>query len=176
MSGTRQLSFKLVLEENATELVHAQAHILNHIFNFINSMSLKCAIELGIPYIIHNNGKPMTLSELITVLPIHPTKAHNVYRLMRILINSGFFAGEKISENKQEEVHVLTEPSKLLLKENPLSVTPFLLIMLDPILTTPWHHLLNWFQNDDPSVKKIAHIFHIFLYRDKYGYIAVQRE
>lgn len=120
ISGTRQLSFKFVLEEDATELVHAQGHIWNHIFNFINSMSLKCAIELGIPDIIHNNGNPMTLSELITALPIHPTKAHNVYRLMLILINSGFFAGEKISENEQEEVYVLTEPSKLLLKDNPL--------------------------------------------------------
>ena len=42
ISGTRQLSFKLVLEEDATELVHAQGHIWNHIFNFINSVPKMC--------------------------------------------------------------------------------------------------------------------------------------
>nr|POF00022.1 trans-resveratrol di-o-methyltransferase [Quercus suber] len=48
MSGTKQLSFKLVPGENATEQLDAQAHIWNHIFNFVNSMSLKCEIELAL--------------------------------------------------------------------------------------------------------------------------------
>ena len=87
MSGIRQLSFKLVPSENATELLNAQAHIWNHIFNFVNSMSLKRAIELGIPDIIHNHGKHMTLWELIIALPIHPTKSPHVKDLMRILIH-----------------------------------------------------------------------------------------
>ncbi|KAK7822938.1 trans-resveratrol di-o-methyltransferase [Quercus suber] len=138
MSGIRQLSFKLVPGENATELLDAQAHIWNHIFNFVNSMSLKCAIELGIPDIIHNHGKPMTLSVLITALPIHPTKSPHVNGLMRILIHSGFFDPKNTSENDQEEAYVLIEPSRLLLKDNPLSITPFLLAMIDPMLTTPW--------------------------------------
>jgi hypothetical protein len=56
MSGfVRQLSLKLVPGEHATELLHAQAHIWNHVFNFINSMSLKSAIELGIPDVIHDH-------------------------------------------------------------------------------------------------------------------------
>ena len=87
MSGIRQLSFKLVPGENATELLNAQAHIWNHIFNFVNSMSLKRAIELGIPDSIHNHGKHMTLWELIIALPIHPTKSPHVNGLMRILIH-----------------------------------------------------------------------------------------
>ncbi|KAK4575516.1 hypothetical protein RGQ29_026466 [Quercus rubra] len=157
MSGIRQLSFKLVPGENATELLDAQAHIWNHIFNFVNSMSLKCAIELGIPDIIHNHGKPMTLSELITALPIHPTKSPHVYRLMRILIHSGFFAPKNTSENDQEEAYVLTEPSRLLLKNNPLSMTPFLLAMVDPMLTTPWNYLTTWFQNEDLTPFGTAH-------------------
>lgn len=28
--------------------------------------------------------------------------------------------------------------------------------MLDPILTTPWHHLSTWFQNDDPTAFNTA--------------------
>uniref|UniRef100_A0A2N9GED6 O-methyltransferase C-terminal domain-containing protein n=1 Tax=Fagus sylvatica TaxID=28930 RepID=A0A2N9GED6_FAGSY len=76
MSGFSQLSSKLVPagEHGSELLLDAQAHIWNHIFNFINSMSLKCAIELG----------------------------------------------ENI-EQEDLEGYVLTDASRLLLKDNPLS-------------------------------------------------------
>ncbi|PON89587.1 O-methyltransferase COMT-type [Trema orientale] len=123
----------LVNEETGTELLEAQVHIWNHILTFINSMSLKCAIQLGIPDIIHNHGKPMTISQLVAALPIHQKKASFVYRLI-------FFTLQKVGETDDEqEGYVLTDASKLLLKHNPLSVTPFLLAMLDPIMTKPWN-------------------------------------
>nr|WKU83443.1 O-methyltransferase 7 [Hamelia patens] len=137
--------------DHADELLQAQAHIWNHIFNFINSMSLKCAIQLGIPDIIHKHGQPMTLAKLINALPINNSKAPCIYRLLRILINSGFFIKSKIPENECEEGYALTPASKLLLANNPFSVTPFLLAMLDPILTDPWHNFSQWFQNDDET-------------------------
>ncbi|KAJ7981527.1 O-methyltransferase [Quillaja saponaria] len=148
---------ELLNGEHTAELLQAQAHVWNHIFSFINSMSLKCAIELGIPDTIHNHGQPMTLSQLIAALPIHQSKHLCVYRLMRILIHSGFFGQEKVSENDQEEGYVLTDASRLLLKDHPLSVTPFLLAMLDPILIKPWHHMNSWFKNDDPTPFDTAH-------------------
>lgn len=139
------------------ELLEAQAHVWNHIFNFINSMSLKCAVELGIPDVIYKHGKPMILSELVAALPISPPRAKNVYRLMRILVQSGFFAQEKLTEHGQEEGYVLTNASRLLLKDHPLSVNPFLQAMLNPILTKPWHFVSTWFQNNDPSPFETAH-------------------
>ncbi|KAL5547260.1 hypothetical protein UlMin_006947 [Ulmus minor] len=143
------INIDLEKEENSPEILEAQAHIWNHIFHFINSMTLKCAIELGIPDIVHNHGKPMTLSHLISALPIHQNKSPFVYRLMRVLVHSGFFSLEKVGEKHQEEGYVVTNASKLLLKDNPLSLTPFLLAMLDPILTKPWNFLGSWFQNDN---------------------------
>ncbi|XP_022874104.1 trans-resveratrol di-O-methyltransferase-like [Olea europaea var. sylvestris] len=134
--------------EQSTELLHAQAHIWNQIFNFINSMSLKCAIQLGIPDIIHKHGKPMTLPELVDALPIDKAKSQCVSRLMRILTHSRFFIDAKIFENEENMGYWLTSASRLLLKDEPLSVTPFLLAMLDPILTEPWHHLSEWFESD----------------------------
>ncbi|KAF2295038.1 hypothetical protein GH714_031191 [Hevea brasiliensis] len=134
------------------ELLEAQSLIWNHIFNFINSMSLKCAIQLGIPDAIRNHGKPITLSELIAALThLHPAKANCIPRLMRILVHSGFFARAKISQNDEEEGFVLTNASQLLLNDHPLSVSPFLLAMLDPCLTRPWHYVSTWFLNDDPT-------------------------
>ncbi|KAL1079635.1 hypothetical protein V6Z11_D10G235200 [Gossypium hirsutum] len=144
--------------EHVNELLQAQAHVWNHIFNFINSMSLKCAIDLGIPDIIQNHGKPMTITELVAALPmLNPTKACNIYRLMRILVHSGFFAQRNLCNDAQEDGYVLTNASRLLLKDNPLSVTPFLKAMLDPILTEPWHCLGTWFKNNDHTPFDTTH-------------------
>ncbi|KAE8724108.1 hypothetical protein F3Y22_tig00010888pilonHSYRG00017 [Hibiscus syriacus] len=52
-----------VTGEIVNELLQAQAHIWIHIFSFINSMSLQCAIDLGIPDIIRNQGKPMIITD-----------------------------------------------------------------------------------------------------------------
>ncbi|KAL2546373.1 O-methyltransferase family protein [Forsythia ovata] len=143
--------------EKSTELLNAQAHVWNHIFNFINSMSLKCAVQLGILDIIHKHGKPMTLAELVEALPMNKAKAQFVPRLMRILIHLGFFMKAKISMGEEETGYWITPASRLLLKDEPLSVAPFLLAMLDPVLTKPWHHLGAWFENENFTPFDTAH-------------------
>ncbi|RVX09447.1 Trans-resveratrol di-O-methyltransferase [Vitis vinifera] len=115
--------------ERSSELLQAQAHVWNHIFNFINSMSLKCAIQLGIPDIIHNHCQPMTLHELVAKLPVRPNKTLCVYRLMRILAPP----------------------------EGPSFERNTFLLLLDPDLTEPWDYVSAWFQNDDPTPFFTAH-------------------
>ncbi|KAK9051266.1 hypothetical protein SSX86_027893 [Deinandra increscens subsp. villosa] len=124
------------------ELLDSQAHIWNHIFSFINSMTLKCAIELQIPDIIHRHGSPILLSELVEALGLKQERTYFVYRLMRILVHSGFFV-------KQSGGYLLAHTSRLLLKDEPLSVRPFLLAILDPMILDPWKHMTKWFQSDD---------------------------
>ncbi|KAK8992072.1 hypothetical protein V6N11_044964 [Hibiscus sabdariffa] len=92
---------------NSNELLEAHAHVWNHLYSFIRSMSLKYAIDLGIPEIIQNHGKPMTITELVSVLPLlNPTKACDIHRLMRILVHSGFFARRKLDNDAQEVGYV----------------------------------------------------------------------
>ena len=140
---------------SSCELLEAQALVWNSTCNFISSMSLKCAIELGIPDIIHNNGQPITLSKLIESLPIHPSKAHCIRRLMRLLVHSGFFAIQE--QQEEEEKYSLTLASKLLLKEGSLSIVPLPLCQLDPVLMTTWHFLSTWFQKNDSTVFETLH-------------------
>ncbi|KAL3834855.1 hypothetical protein ACJIZ3_009591 [Penstemon smallii] len=138
------------------ELLEAQAHVWNHIFNFINSMSLKCAVQLNIPDIIHKHGKPIKLSELVNaLLPMnHPTKSQSIYRLMRILVHSKFFIKVKIND---EEGYWLTPASHLLLRDEPSSMAPFLLAMLEPVMTDPLHCLSEWFQSEHEATFSMAH-------------------
>ncbi|XP_031106057.1 trans-resveratrol di-O-methyltransferase-like [Ipomoea triloba] len=141
------------------ELLNSQTHIWNNIFSYIKSSSLKCAVELGIPDIIHKHGRPMTLLELVDAIPINKAKAGHLARLMRTLIHYGFFLHTKIqgSEEGKDGYYALAPPSTLLLKDNPFSLRPYLLCMLDPILTQSWNHAREWFQNDDPTPFDTAH-------------------
>ena len=145
------------VEISSHELLQAQAHVWNHMFNFINSMSLKCAIQLGIPDIIHNHGKPITLPDLVAKLPVHPEKTQYVHRLMRILVQSGFLASQRVRQSEEEEGYVLTDASRLLLKDDSFSIKSLLLAMLDPIFTKPWYYVSAWFQNSDPTTFHTAY-------------------
>ncbi|KAH0691614.1 hypothetical protein KY289_018972 [Solanum tuberosum] len=149
--------------DEAREVLSAQAHIWNHTFNFISSMSLKCAIQLRISDIIHSHGRAMTLSDLVNALSINKSRGRDsIYRLMRILIHAGFFIEE-------EEGYLLTPSSRLLLKDEPnnLSMIPFIQMILDPIMMDPWHYLSQWIQNGGPSPFATTHGKHIFEYAEK---------
>ncbi|ONK57107.1 uncharacterized protein A4U43_C10F16690 [Asparagus officinalis] len=140
------------------ELLRAQSHIWNHTFSFINSMSLKCAVELNIPDIIHNHGNSITLSDLSNSLSIPRSKAPCLRRLMSLLVHSKFLSEERIGVNNEESVFSLTVVSQVFLTENKSNASPFLLLMLDQILLRPWHFLSEWFKGDEPTTAfEIAH-------------------
>uniref|UniRef100_A0A7N2R188 Uncharacterized protein n=1 Tax=Quercus lobata TaxID=97700 RepID=A0A7N2R188_QUELO len=124
-------------------------------------MSLKCAIQLGIPDTIHNHGQPITLQELVSKLHIHPKKTSCLHRLMRLLVHSGFFAKTIVHENqekeKEEEAYTLTPSSRLILKDNVTSLSPFVLAMLDPALVSPWQFLGDWFRGSELTSFEKAH-------------------
>ncbi|WMV46498.1 hypothetical protein MTR67_039883 [Solanum verrucosum] len=89
-----------------------QAHIWNHTFSYINSTSLKCAIQLGFPYIIHSNGQAMTLSDLVDTLPINNNAKTMIFNQAK-------------ENDKEQEVYLLTLASRLLLKDEQLSQVPY---------------------------------------------------
>lgn len=105
----------------------------------------------------------MTPSQLMDALKLDSAKAPSMRRLMRMLIHSGFFLTAKMAENdekeeqeEEEEAYILT-PSKLLLSDNPSSISLFVLGELHPILTAPWNCLSDWFRTNDLSSFVTAH-------------------
>ncbi|MED6209418.1 hypothetical protein PIB30_054481 [Stylosanthes scabra] len=155
-------------EQANNKLLKAQCHIWNHLYSFVNSVSLKCAIDLDILETIHKHGKPISLSQLISSLQIHPSKTTFIHRLIRILTHSGFVAtknaADRDNNNEIEIGYVLTDSSMLLLKEHPLGIRSFFVNSLDPILTNPWHKLSTWYKNDDPTPFETEHGIKIWEY------------
>ncbi|KAI3800843.1 hypothetical protein L1987_28940 [Smallanthus sonchifolius] len=150
--------------ELANEVFEAQAHIYKHAFSYATSMSLGCALQLGIPDIIHNHGKPITIQQLVSELNIPIDKTLHLQRLMRLLTHSKFFTLTQLHAREDEgakEGYVLTASSKLLLKntsdQNQPNLLPFANLILDPVIATPWRFLGKWFNGSESTVFETAH-------------------
>ncbi|KAK1420422.1 hypothetical protein QVD17_22001 [Tagetes erecta] len=148
-------------QREASELFEAQSHIYRHVFNYATSMSLKCALELGIPDAIHNHGKPITIQDLVLKLNLPNEKTIHLQRLMRLLIHSKFFSITRIDGQNGEgenEGYVLTAASKLLLKntsensQNIPNLFSFAYFNLDPVVMTPWQFLGKWFHESEATI------------------------
>ncbi|KAK1268984.1 Trans-resveratrol di-O-methyltransferase [Acorus gramineus] len=144
------------MEKPTGELIQAQSFIWNHLLGVVGSMSLKCAVQLGIPDAINRHGGPITLPELADALSVHPAKTLHLRRLMRTLAHSGFFE-KQTREADGEEMYSLATASKYLLKDQATAISPFLLTVLDPVLIAPWHSLGDWLRRDETTPFHVAH-------------------
>ncbi|XP_010093975.2 trans-resveratrol di-O-methyltransferase [Morus notabilis] len=143
---------------SSSELLQAFSLLRSCSISHIKSMSLKCAIELGIPYIIHNHGqRAITFSKLIESLPVHPSKTHCIYRIMRLLVHSGFFATQKPDQEEEEEAYTLTNASRLLLTDTPVNMESYFLLPLLPQMIGPWQSLSTWLQSNDHTLFKTVY-------------------
>ncbi|XP_021735393.1 trans-resveratrol di-O-methyltransferase-like [Chenopodium quinoa] len=139
------------------ELLDAVGFIWNHSLSFLNSMALKCAIQLGISDAIKKHGKPMTLDDLTTSLSIPLNKASSLHQMMRLLVHNNFYTSQILSTTG-EQVYDLTLNSELLLKDHPLTHAPLALIGITPQLTEPSHNFASWFQSHDQSCESSFHV------------------
>ncbi|KAK7252123.1 hypothetical protein RIF29_35859 [Crotalaria pallida] len=124
--------------QKASELFQAQTHLYRHIHGHFMSMSIKWAVELGIPDIIHNHAQPITLPELVSALHVPQPKALCVQRLMRLLTHNGFFA---ITET---EAYALTPASRLLVKGTDHCLSSIVELITNPTIVDMFNHLGKW--------------------------------
>uniref|UniRef100_A0A224XGP2 N-acetylserotonin methyltransferase n=1 Tax=Hypericum kalmianum TaxID=473045 RepID=A0A224XGP2_9ROSI len=151
------------------EMLKAQIHFYSHIMLYIKSMSLKCCIQLGIPDIIHKHGKPISLSELASSLAIQPTKIPCLYRLMQMLVHSGFFVSSE-ADNCQELTYDLTLSSRILVSDDPNCLSPMVVALLTPEFMSAFDCLADWFRgNENKTPFQHAHNINFweYLFDDK---------
>ncbi|XP_047320910.1 probable O-methyltransferase 3 [Impatiens glandulifera] len=142
------------------ELTRAHTHLLKQLFGFLPSASLRCIVELDIPDLIHNHGKPMTLSEIIRELSItNPIKTRCLGSILRILAHSGIIEQESVGcgGDEMQVAYSLTPSSRLLLKEQNLNIRQFIMFSMGNIMVAPWMLLSQWLQNDVSSAFETYH-------------------
>lgn len=114
-----------------------QAKIWKQIYGFAESLVLKCAVQLEIAETLHNNVKPMSLSELASKLPVaQPVNEDRLFRIMRYLVHMELF---KIDATTQK--YSLAPPAKYLLRGWEKSMVDSILCINDKDFLAPWHHL-----------------------------------
>ncbi|KAK7362776.1 hypothetical protein VNO77_04897 [Canavalia gladiata] len=137
-----------------SELYDAQIHLYKHIYNFVSSMALRSAVELGIAEVIHNHGKSITLSELASALKLHPSKVGVLHRFMRLLTHNGFFTKTTVpsqngkKEEEEETAYALTPPSKLLVRGKSTCLAPMVQMSLHSSMLHMWYSSKKWFTED----------------------------
>ncbi|KAJ3698350.1 hypothetical protein LUZ61_002055 [Rhynchospora tenuis] len=107
------------------DMLNAEVELWNQTFSFLKSMTLKCAIELGIPNAIHNHGQPMTLYELHDALSLPINNKPHLWRLLRMLTHVGFLSVHQNTGTDTEPAYDLTSISRLVInKSNSSSRSP----------------------------------------------------
>ncbi|CAN1166236.1 Trans-resveratrol di-O-methyltransferase [Linum perenne] len=130
--------------ERATELLEAQTKLWSHSLGNIKSLAVQCAIELGIPDVIHSHGGAIKLAELTAELGISHAKAPFLGRLMRMLVHLGY-----LTEGEGGGGYTLTPLCDLLVKTNPFDARSLVFAANDPIVVDPWRHMSSWFRTND---------------------------
>ncbi|XP_047320907.1 probable O-methyltransferase 3 [Impatiens glandulifera] len=134
------------------ELARAHADLWKHLFGFFPSTALNCLVELGVPDLIQNHGKPMTISEIVGKLSItNPSKTRCLGSMMGMLAHSGFLCREAKGVEEEDIAYSLTPASRLLLKNEPHNLRPFVFYLLGKIVAGPWPLLGQWLKNDVPT-------------------------
>lgn len=84
-----------VVRPSDAELLQAQADLWRVSLSYLTPMSLRCAVELGIPTAIHRHGGAASAADLITALSLPSTKLPFLRRLLRLLAVAGVFTVDK---------------------------------------------------------------------------------
>ncbi|KAK4845694.1 hypothetical protein QYF36_007985 [Acer negundo] len=133
-------------EKNSEELLRGQAEIWQHMLSLVNSMALKCAVELRIADIIHSHGgAPITLSQIASCIDDSPyPDIPYLARIMRLLVRKNIFTvHHPLSDSSSSEstLYGLNHVSRWLLHGSDLSLTPMILMENHPWVVAPWHCL-----------------------------------
>ncbi|XP_059452599.1 desmethylxanthohumol 6'-O-methyltransferase-like [Corylus avellana] len=121
-------------------MVQGQAEIWQHMFGFVDSMALKCAVELRIADIIHSHGGPITLLQVASGIDSSSPDIPYLARIMRSLVRKNIFT-EHLPPDGGETLYELTQTSRWLLHDAEQSLVPMVLMENHLWQLAPWHCL-----------------------------------
>ncbi|XP_024019968.1 xanthohumol 4'-O-methyltransferase [Morus notabilis] len=127
--------------------LRGQAEIWKYMFNFADSLALRCAVELKIPDIINSHGGPITLAQIASSIPNTSSDPDIscLARIMRLLVRRKIFTAHQPSDGSGNStiLYGLTHSSKWLLRDtlgdDQHTLAPIFLMETHPWLVSPWH-------------------------------------
>ncbi|KAG5569354.1 hypothetical protein H5410_059120 [Solanum commersonii] len=155
------------MTEEEIIMLNAQVEISKYMFAFVDSMAIKCAVELRIADIIHSyNDQKITLSQIATNIDCSSSSHMNYhFRITRHLVRRKIFTASTSQDG--DTLYGLIPISRWLLHDSELSVAPMFLFLTNPILMATWHYFSNCIKEGGIPFKK-AHGCEIFEMASKY--------
>nr|XP_048327131.1 xanthohumol 4-O-methyltransferase-like [Ziziphus jujuba var. spinosa] len=142
-------------EEEAKAMQRGQADIWKYMFSFVDSMALRCAVELRIADIIHSHGGPITLSQIVSNIPDSTSPDINcLARIMRLLVRRNIFTAQHDQSDGGETLYGLTHSSKWILHDSDLTLAPIFVAGTHPWLMSPWHCFSQCVKEGGTAFKK----------------------
>ncbi|CAM6084441.1 unnamed protein product [Calypogeia fissa] len=135
LAGSKEHDISVGSENDGEDLSNFVA--LNLLMQRNLSMALQAVLNLGIPDILAEGGKPMSPEEILQQLPTKSTPAgpstvSNLHRLLRPLVRVGFFS-ESLDGDKQL-VYGLTGVSKWFIRGSQSNLVAFADLYFSPVL------------------------------------------
>ncbi|OAY36222.1 desmethylxanthohumol 6'-O-methyltransferase [Manihot esculenta] len=125
-------------------MLRGQATILQCIFGFMDSVALKCVVELDIPDIINSHGCPLSLSSIAKSINHPSLDIDRLSRIMALLAHRGIFtSSHPEGKHNTTTLYGLTNSSKFLLRNSKTSLAPLLMLQYHEGTVPNWHHLSN---------------------------------
>ncbi|KAM7275995.1 hypothetical protein ACFE04_017861 [Oxalis oulophora] len=115
------------------------SNAMHLMFGFVDSMAIKCAVELRLADIIHSQGQPIPLSKIASLIDSTSHDISYLERIMRLLVVRKVFTVNHSSDGG-EPLYGLSPTSKWLLHDAELNLAPMILLQNHPLFLAPWHY------------------------------------
>jgi hypothetical protein len=139
------MTLKLLAEVSPQELLSGLAELQNHLLGYVKSMSLKCAVDLGIPEAIHRRGGTAILADIAADTKVHPAKVADLQRVLELLTASGIFS-TTAGEEGGAVLYGLTTTCRFLVGWH--NLTPMVPFLVNPLVVSSFFSMPDWFRSE----------------------------
>ncbi|KAH8490448.1 hypothetical protein H0E87_022837 [Populus deltoides] len=126
--------------QEAEAFFKSQFKILQLSLGFVDSMALKCAVELRLADIINSHGRPMSLSQIASGINSPSSDMSYLARIMRYLVRKEIFTAHHPSDGG-ETLFGLNQKSRLLMHDSERNLASLIIMQYTPWFLAPWHCL-----------------------------------
>ncbi|XP_038713006.1 (R,S)-reticuline 7-O-methyltransferase-like [Tripterygium wilfordii] len=143
--------------EGRDTLLSGQAQVWRLMYASADAMALKCAVELGIPDIIHSHGRPISLSKIASGINSKNLNLDYLERVMGYLVRKRVFCTthqhQKL-ETQTQTLYGLTSISKWLVRDTDLSLNNMVKMHTHPWILSPWSCIAQCVRDDGVAFTK----------------------